>query len=231
VSAALPGPTAKIRVREARTAETRARLVEAAIALVVDQGWRRTTVEQIAERAGVAKGTFFVHFASKERIVTALVERQIEGAYARRAAALDAGGSAVDALRAATASLGSQAGKNLELSRAVLLASMQSADVGGDADAHFARLHETMVADARAACDAGLMRGDPEAIAGLLLAAYLGAALHCTTSPRARPLRDVLAPLVDATLAAFAPPAQTTARPKPAPAPSPRKPEKPRKKP
>jgi AcrR family transcriptional regulator len=200
-----PRAAAPPRMREARTAETRARLVAAAIELVMEQGWRRTTVEQIAERAGVAKGTFFVHFASKESVVAALVETQIEGAYAKRAAVIAHGGTAVDALRAATSSLGAQAGANVELSRAVLLASMQSADVGGNADAHFTRLHETMIADAREGCVAGLLRGDPETIAGLLLAAYLGAALHVTTSPRAKPLREVLAPLVDATLAAFAP--------------------------
>ena len=49
-------------------AETRRKLVEAAIGLVLRQGYAATTVDQICGEAGVTKGSFFHHFDSKEAI-------------------------------------------------------------------------------------------------------------------------------------------------------------------
>ncbi len=52
---------------------TRRRLYAAAITLVAEQGFSATTVEQIAERAGVAKGTVYYNFASKTELVEGLL--------------------------------------------------------------------------------------------------------------------------------------------------------------
>ena len=201
--------------RDDQTRETKLRLIGAAIELVTEVGWRRTTVEQIAERAGVAKGTFFVHFKTKEAIVLTLVQAQTGAASAARDAVHAAGGTAVERLRVATLTLGSQAAKSIELSRAVLIASLESREVGGATDAVFTRLHDRMIEDAREALTTGLLEGpDAETVAGLLMACYLGAALHCTSSPMAKSLDAVLRPLVDATIAALAPktPARAKAR-------------------
>ena len=192
--------------RDDQTRETKRRLITAAIDLVTEVGWRRTTVEHIADRAGVAKGTFFVHFKTKEAIVVTLVQLQIGAACAARDAVLARGGSAVERLQTATMTLGSQAASNIELSRAVLIASLESREVGGAADAVFNQLYTRMLEDAHEAVTKGLVEGpDAETVAGLLMACYLGAALHCTSSPTAKPLEDVLRPLVDATIAALAP--------------------------
>jgi TetR/AcrR family transcriptional regulator, cholesterol catabolism regulator len=56
--------------RSRRREDTRQRLYEAAVALVAEQGFSATTVDDIAERAGVAKGTVYYNFPSK----TALFE-------------------------------------------------------------------------------------------------------------------------------------------------------------
>ena len=45
---------------------TRDRLVAAAFALFEEQGFENTTVDEIAQRAGVGRSTFFRNFASKE---------------------------------------------------------------------------------------------------------------------------------------------------------------------
>ncbi len=45
-------------------------LYTSALELFADQGYERTTVDQIAERADVARGTFFNHFQRKEDLVT-----------------------------------------------------------------------------------------------------------------------------------------------------------------
>ncbi|WP_328539253.1 TetR/AcrR family transcriptional regulator [Streptomyces sp. NBC_00344] len=48
-----------------RRQATRQKLYEAAVTLIAEQGFSSTTVEEIAERAGVAKGTVYYNFASK----------------------------------------------------------------------------------------------------------------------------------------------------------------------
>jgi AcrR family transcriptional regulator len=67
--------------RERKKRETRRRLMGAALQLFREHGYDATTVEQIAEAADVAKGTFFNYFDTKEAILPALAEwrlRQLE---------------------------------------------------------------------------------------------------------------------------------------------------------
>ena len=51
------------------TDSVRERLVDAAFALFGERGFERTTVDDIAERAGVGRTTFFRHFGSKEQVI------------------------------------------------------------------------------------------------------------------------------------------------------------------
>jgi TetR/AcrR family transcriptional repressor of nem operon len=52
----------------------RSKLVDAAHALVRRQGYAATSVDQICTAAGVTKGAFFHHFASKEALAAAAAE-------------------------------------------------------------------------------------------------------------------------------------------------------------
>ena len=54
-------------LRERRRRDTQQEVHEAALALFEDQGVRGTTVQQIAERAGISSRTFFRYFSSKEQ--------------------------------------------------------------------------------------------------------------------------------------------------------------------
>src|SRR5262245_59485191 len=56
-------------VRESRIQDTRTRIADAALALFVSQGYQKTTVDQIAEAAGVGRRTVFRHFPTKEAIL------------------------------------------------------------------------------------------------------------------------------------------------------------------
>jgi len=49
--------------------DIRARLIEAAFALFEERGYEATTVDQIADRAGVGRTTFFRTFRSKEDVI------------------------------------------------------------------------------------------------------------------------------------------------------------------
>ena len=50
---------------------SRERLVDAALTLFGEQGYQATTVDQIADRAGVTARTFFRHFPDKEEVLFA----------------------------------------------------------------------------------------------------------------------------------------------------------------
>lgn len=60
--------------RHARKAATRARLLEAARAVFVSEGFEGATIAAITESAGVAHGTFYVHFESKDALFDELLE-------------------------------------------------------------------------------------------------------------------------------------------------------------
>ncbi|MBM7566811.1 TetR/AcrR family transcriptional regulator [Paenibacillus sacheonensis] len=55
--------------RELKKEQTRTRIKEAAMSLFSEQGYEPTTVEAIAKLAGVAKGTFFNYFSSKDDLL------------------------------------------------------------------------------------------------------------------------------------------------------------------
>ena len=63
---------------ERRKARTRRRLMEAGETLFRDRGFDATTVEEVAEAADVAKGTFFNYFESKETLLGALLIERIQ---------------------------------------------------------------------------------------------------------------------------------------------------------
>jgi AcrR family transcriptional regulator len=65
------------RTQEERTAETRARLIEATLTLFIDRGYARTTTADIAARAGVTRGALTHHFSGKDDLVVHAVEHQL----------------------------------------------------------------------------------------------------------------------------------------------------------
>lgn len=82
-------PPPSVGKREAGKRERRDRLYEAALALFREQGYEQTTVDQITRLAGLAKGTFFNYFPTKDAILRYMGEREI----GRLGAASLAGGS------------------------------------------------------------------------------------------------------------------------------------------
>lgn len=68
--------------------ETRNRLLDAAEALILENGFAGTPVEAVIERAGVTKGAFFHHFPTKTDLAHALARRYAESDAAQLEAAL-----------------------------------------------------------------------------------------------------------------------------------------------
>ncbi|WP_394841097.1 TetR/AcrR family transcriptional regulator [Pendulispora brunnea] len=185
--------------RQQRARETRAKLFEAATELITQQGYHATSVDRIAARAGVAKATFFVHFASKAEIIAALM--QIQTDYARKARAEALPDGPLEAMRAMVETLGRQAARSRTLSRGVLAATLESEEIGGAASALFDEVLAEMTADAHAAEKAGLLAPgvEPDALASSLLASYFGALLTSSLKTETD-MNAVLASLVDGTL-------------------------------
>ncbi|WP_431044880.1 TetR/AcrR family transcriptional regulator [Streptomyces sp. P1-3] len=87
-----------------RRQATRRKLFEAAVTLIAEKGFSATTVDEIADRAGVAKGTVYYNFASKTVLFEELLRHGIELLTDSLQNAADEtaerGGSHVDALDA-----------------------------------------------------------------------------------------------------------------------------------
>lgn len=62
-------------LRERQRQEREELILRAAEELLLECGYQETSIDDIAARVGIAKGTVYLHFASKEDIVIALVER------------------------------------------------------------------------------------------------------------------------------------------------------------
>lgn len=59
-----------------RRARTRDRLLDAALDVFAEEGFGRSTVEQICERAGFSRGAFYSNFDSLDQLFLAMWERQ-----------------------------------------------------------------------------------------------------------------------------------------------------------
>jgi AcrR family transcriptional regulator len=59
-------------LREAQRRFTRQHILDAAVEVFVEQGYIATTVEDIIERAGTSRGTFYAHFRSKTDVIVEL---------------------------------------------------------------------------------------------------------------------------------------------------------------
>ena len=100
------------------------RLQEAALALYDERGFDETTVEEIAERAGLTKRTFFRHFADKREVLFGDGEN-LEGVFVTTvrsapaaAHALDAVSLGLDALAAIFDAKGESAARRIRIVRA-----------------------------------------------------------------------------------------------------------------
>jgi len=86
---------------EILTGRTRAAILEATIAVIASHSLSGTTVQLVAQAAGVAPGTVILHFERKEALLTATMEHvAIEFEQARRRAVESAAGDPVAALSA-----------------------------------------------------------------------------------------------------------------------------------
>lgn len=128
--------------RQQQKEETRQALLAAARQVLAARGLEKTTTREIAERAGVAVGTFFVHFSDMHALVDALLDehlgRTLDGAL--RTAARK--GSLVEQLMYVCRKLFESYDVDAPLSRAFLAGSLFQREPSGLMTARLASFHQ-----------------------------------------------------------------------------------------
>jgi AcrR family transcriptional regulator len=94
------GAAARSPNRAERAAERRAAIVEAAMEEFVARGFAATRIDDVAKRAGVAKGTIYLHFKDKESMFEELIRTAIVPLVVRLHASPPPSGSIRDAIEA-----------------------------------------------------------------------------------------------------------------------------------
>lgn len=184
--------------REQAKLERRERIYEAALNLFRAQGYESTTVDQITRQAGLAKGTFFNYFPTKDAVLRYLGTREI----GRLGSALSAnGGSRGTAIGKLKRLMGALAA-NLEQDRGlvslifrkgVTAPDLLAGDAGGFSLQPVASLlirqaqyHQEVNRDL-----------DPDGLAAALDALYLQQLVRWCESPQPYPLAERLTGIVD----------------------------------
>lgn len=88
------------RRQQEKTQQTQEELLQAALELFQENGFFATTIADITERAGYAKGSFYRHWQSKDDIILQLIERKLADYRAARTPRLAKAQSLSDALDA-----------------------------------------------------------------------------------------------------------------------------------
>jgi AcrR family transcriptional regulator len=171
--------------RERKKEETKERIFKAAFALFKRQGVEATTVDEICDKADVAKGTFFNYFPQKEAVFGYLAEDWFAQAEAECAAILARPGRVGPQLIAMFSELAAFYEEEPGLARYVLQQWMENQHSGTDEmcrnwDELALRLVRKLQANGEVRTDEA-----PERLAGVLHCVHQGTILEFVASPEA----------------------------------------------
>ncbi len=184
---------------EAATTSTRERLLTAARALIEEGGYGAASVIAIAARAGVATGTLYRHFASKEELfveVFRFVCEREERAMRSAAAEMPAGASAAARLDTVLAGFARRALRNPRLAWA-LIAEPVDPRVDAERLAYRERYAALIAKDLRAGIATGELPVQNAELTAAALVGGCGEALVGPLSPLAGQAPDA-AEIIDA---------------------------------
>jgi len=132
----------------------RAEILDAALRVFGQYGYRRTSVDDIAREAGIAKGTVYLSFASKEEVFQALAQRLAQQMLTGAEAASRAPGTTAEKLAAMhVAWFGTYAETITRSPHAAELLDAKhrlSADLAADGTARYRQLVRDVLAEAAA---------------------------------------------------------------------------------
>src|SRR5579883_470498 len=96
----MAGPPLNGTKRKEETEQRRSAILDAARTVFARQGYAKTVVEDIANQAGIAKGTLYLYFRSKEQIYLATLMENCTEVNRQSAAAMAAAKTWQEKLRA-----------------------------------------------------------------------------------------------------------------------------------
>ena len=169
-----PGPAGG--TRDANRRARLAQIADAALDLFLEQGVPAVSIDQIVDRAGVAKGSFYRYFRDKEELVGALLEplelaigkafTDCRSALSRASSAEELSASYLDLARSVAMAIAAQP-------RAALLYLQEARGPAAGARAPLRRLADDIADRAeqlsRHACDHGLLRQFDPRVQGLVV--------------------------------------------------------------
>lgn len=146
--------------RQRRSAELRERLFRAALNLFARQGFAETTVEDITNAADVGKGTFFNYFPSKDHILIAFGEMQLEKLQGLVTEAAQTAVLMPTFLRTLGVRMTEEPARNPSIIRALLQGNLSSSPVREAMRANHLRAHELLTRLMKLGQERGEIRGD-----------------------------------------------------------------------
>jgi len=171
-----------VSIKTAARGEKRPLILEAATNVFAEQGFAAVTVAEIADRAGIGKGTVYEYFLSKDELLFAVFEWMNEGIFERIHSLLEDGGTTHERLQRLL-DLGAQITHEQVEMQAVVL-DFWSASRGTKVEERYNqaclgtfRSYRRLVADViREGQTTGELRSgvDPEAVAIMVVAAMDG---------------------------------------------------------
>lgn len=171
-----------------RRGETRQRLLEAALVVFAEEGFGRSTVEQVCSRAGYSRGAFYSNFSTLDELFLAMWEQRSADHVTRMREAFEASaqesapdleGVVAHLLRAVpldeewyrvSAEFTAHALRSPDLRRVI-------------ADRERAIAESTLPFLLKALAGIGRVVPDPEALSQALVAVHDGTALQCLSEP------------------------------------------------
>jgi AcrR family transcriptional regulator len=171
-----------VSIKTAARGEKRPLILQAATEVFAEQGFASVTVAEIADRAGIGKGTVYEYFSSKDELLFAVFEWMNEGIFERIHTLLEDGGTTHERLQRLL-DLGAQITSEQVEMQAVVL-DFWSASRGTKVEERYNqaclttfRAYRRLVADViREGQTTGELRSDvdPEAVAVMVVAAMDG---------------------------------------------------------
>jgi AcrR family transcriptional regulator len=154
--ASTPKPSAN---RAERAAERRSAIIEAALDEFIARGFTATRLDDIARRAGVAKGTIYLHFKDKESMFEELIRTALVPLIGRLHAPPPIGGSVRDAVEGFARSFVQEVATTRR-GDIVRLIVAEGPRFPGIADFYYREVVSRGLAGMRALIDLGVIRGE-----------------------------------------------------------------------
>ena len=184
--------------REQAKVERRERIYEAALNLFRSQGYESTTVDQITRHAGMAKGTFFNYFPTKDAVLRYLGAREIGLLGVSMNGNGHARGTAIGKLKRLMTALAENLEQDRTLVSLIFRKGVSAPDLlAGDAGG-FSLQPVASLLIRQAQYNGEVNRDlDPDALASALDALYLQQLVRWCESNRPYPLSERLTGIVD----------------------------------